>query len=346
MSTRRAYVDEGIGESRGVVTLDDAPERLLIRRPGDEPRLQLGARVAAIVASVEPALSSAFVDLGDGLQAILPFKAESRPVRGQAVAVEIRGESRGSKLATVRLLGPAEGRPRLLAAAPPLAELLGSYAADGRVVTGAAARRAADEAEAEALETLHPMPGGGPLAIEPTRALTAIDVDLGERKGGDAKRVTRQANLTAIAMAARLLRLKSLGGLVVIDFAGRGHEPASLINAARLVFAPDNPGVAIGGIGRFGALELSLPRRTRPVAEILCAPSGRPTPQTLALRLLRRLLQEAEAQRGARLRAVCAPAVAVEAQALSGALSAIIGARFEIVGDPAAPAETIEVSAR
>ena len=61
--------------------------------------------------------------------------------------------------------------------------------------------------------------GGGDIAIEPTRALTAIDVDLSDRKGGDAKRVTRQANLAALGMAARLLRLKGLGGIVVIDLA-------------------------------------------------------------------------------------------------------------------------------
>ncbi len=61
----------------------------------------------------------------------------------------------------------------------------------------------ADEAEADVLETVHRLPGGGDIAIEPTRALTSIDVDLGERKGQDAKRVTRQANLAAIAESAQ-----------------------------------------------------------------------------------------------------------------------------------------------
>src|SRR5205823_3914164 len=83
-------------------------------------------------------------------------------------------------------------------------------------------------------EVLHPLPGGGALAVEPTRALTAIDVDLGDRKGADAKRLTRAANLAAIELAARLLRLKSLGGIVVIDLVGRGHDAKALLAAARL----------------------------------------------------------------------------------------------------------------
>ncbi|HKR90187.1 MAG TPA: ribonuclease E/G, partial [Phenylobacterium sp.] len=106
MSERRIFLDEGFGEARGVVTLDGAPERLLIRREGDDPRLWLGARVAAVVASVEPSLSTAFLDLGEGGEAILQFKPDSRPVRGQVIEVEIRGEPRRGKLAIARPLGP------------------------------------------------------------------------------------------------------------------------------------------------------------------------------------------------------------------------------------------------
>lgn len=344
MSERRIYLDEGPGEARGVVTLDGAPERLLIHRAGDDPRLQLGARLAAVVASVEPSLSTAFLDLGEGAQAILPSKPEARPVRGEVVEAEVRGEPRRGKLAVARLLGPAEGRPRLLAQAPPLAEALRAIARDAELVTGRAAREVADEAEAEALAVLHPLPGGGSLAIEPTRALTAIDVDLGERKGADAKRVTRQANLAALALAARLLRLKSLGGIVAIDLVGRGHDPKALLAAARIAFGPDNPGVAIEPVGRFGVMELSLPRRTRPVAEILCGEDGRLSDRSLAQRLVRRLAAEAEAQPGARLTGVCAPQVAQEAAPLAARLTERFGARLSVRGDPSRPRETLDVA--
>ena len=83
MSERRSYLDRGIGETRGVVTLDGRPERLIVRRDDDDPRLVLGAKLVARVASVEPALATAFLDLGPGAEAILPFRPEARPVRGQ-----------------------------------------------------------------------------------------------------------------------------------------------------------------------------------------------------------------------------------------------------------------------
>ncbi|HEX5379912.1 MAG TPA: ribonuclease E/G, partial [Phenylobacterium sp.] len=261
MSERKFFLDRGIGEDRGVVLLDGRPERLLIAREETASTTQVGARLAARVRKVEPAFASAFLDLGDGQEALLAFRPDARPVEGQMLEIEIRSEPREGKLATARAIGPAEGAPRLLQPAPGLAEQLAAMAREARVVEGRDARDAADRAEAEALETIHALPGGGTLAVEPTRALVAIDVDLGERKGQDAKRITRQANLAALGVAARLLRLKGLGGIVVIDLVGRGHDGNALMTAARAAFAPDNPGVSIGPVGRFGTMELSIPRR-------------------------------------------------------------------------------------
>lgn len=330
MSERRAYLDRGIGESRGVVTLDGRPERLIIRRDGDDSRLLLGARVAARVASLEPTLATAFLELGGGAEAILPFKPDAKPVRGQMVEVEIRAEPRRGKLAIGRLLGDASGQPRLLAPPEPLDVMLMAFARGGGLTEGRDATAMADEAESDALEILHALPGGGVLAIEPTRALTAVDVDLSDRKGGDAKRVTRAANLAAIAEAARLLRLKALGGIVVLDLVGRGHDGAALLAAARAAFGADNPGVAIGPVGRFGTMELSLPRRARPLAEILCDSAGALSERTLAQRLIRRLRAEAAAQGGARLQATSSPAVIAAAAPLLTQLSAQMGARFAL----------------
>jgi len=344
MSERRSYLDRGIGETRGVVTLDGRPERLIVRRDDDDQRLLLGARLVARVASIEPALATAFLDLGQGAQVILPYRPEARPVRGQALEVEIRGEARRGKLAVARAFGPAEGDPRLIAPAPDVADELLTLAPGAPPVEGPQARNMADEAEAEALERFHPMPGGGTLAVEPTRALTAIDVDLGERKGPDAKRVTRQANLAAIGMGARLLRLKGLGGIVVFDLVGRGHDGTALMAAARAAFAPDNPGVSIGPVGRFGTMELSLPRRARPVAERLCRDDGGLSDRALAQRLIRRLQAEASAAPGDRLVATCAPSVADAAARLAVLLADQIGARFSVTADPAVARERLEVS--
>src|SRR6185369_371363 len=133
MSERRIYLDRGIGETRGVVTLGGRPERLIVRRDDDDPRLLLGARLVARVASLEPALATAFLDLGGGAEAILPFKPDARPTRGEAVEIEIRGEPRRGKLAVARALGAGEGAPRLLSASDIESELR-ALARDAEIV--------------------------------------------------------------------------------------------------------------------------------------------------------------------------------------------------------------------
>lgn len=343
MTKRTLFLDRGPGEQRGVVLLDGRPERLLIVRDQEPAVIQLGARVAARVRKVEPAFASAFLDLGDGHEALMSFKPDARPVEGQMVEVEIRSEPRADKLATVKMVGAADGAPRLLAAAPDLTVQLKAYARDAAVTDGSLARSVADEAEEEALQTVHPLSGGGTLAIEPTRALVAVDVDLGERKGQDAKRITRQANLTALAACARLLRLKGLGGIVVVDLVGRGHDGAALLAAARTAFAPDNPGVAIGPVGRFGTMELLIPRRGRSIREIVLDPSGAPTKETLAFRLVRQAETMAGQDAGGRLVAHAAEPVAKLAAPLIERLTARIGARLTLQSEPDWPHQRFEV---
>jgi Ribonuclease G/E len=132
-----------------------------------------------------------------------------------------------------------------------------------------------------------------------------------------------------------LLRLKALGGLVVVDLVGRGHDGPALARAAQSAFAADQPGVAIGPITRFGTLELSLPRRFRPGREILCDAAGQPTALTLGLRLVRAIERQARAAPGDRLTVRCSPDVAIAAASPADILKGIIGARFEVVPDPA-----------
>ena len=343
MTARTLFLDRGLGEQRGVVLLDGRPERLLIAREGEPAVTQVGARVAARVRKVEPAFASAFLDLGDGREALMSFKPDARPVEGRLVEVEVRSEPRADKLATVRVIGAADGAPRLISAAPDLATQLKAFAKDGAVIEGAKARAVADEAEDEALQVVHPLPGGGTLAIEPTRALVAVDIDLGERKGQDAKRITRQANLTALGVCARLLRLKGLGGIVVVDLGGRGHGGAALLAAARTAFAPDNPGVAIGPVGRFGTMELSIPRRGRSVREILLDGSATPTAETLAFRLIRQAETAADQDAGGRLVAHATEPVATLAAPLIERLKARIGARLTLQVEADWPRERFEV---
>ena len=346
MSERRAWLDVGIGETRGVVTLDGRPERLLVAHDDDLACQAMGAIVVGRVRKLERQLALAFVELGDGPDGVLNLRPEmGRITEGQALRVEVRAEARGDKGAQLRLVGDATGAPRVEQPAPTIEAQLAALVR-GPVKTGAEARTMADAAEAEALESVFPLPGGGSIAVEGTRALIAVDVDVGERGGGEAKRATRAANLAALAAAARVLRLKGEGGLVVVDLAGRGHDGPALLAAARAAFSPDNPGVAFGPISRFGTLELTVPRRRRSLAERLLDADGRLTAQTLALRLARAIEREAAADPGARITARAAPDVAGAATPYLRALTDRFGARLQLDADQGRPREAFEVKAR
>jgi hypothetical protein len=313
-----------------VVTLEGRPERLLIERDGETwPRL--GLRRAARVALVDRALGLAVLDLGEGQQASLRLKADrTPPVQGQSLDIEIAIEPQGGKPAVARVL-TVEADPAPMPVS--LEQRLALLAPGAPVTVGPEARRAADEAEDEALAVEHHLGAGVSVAIEPTRALTAVDIDLGSG-GSDGKRAARQANQAALAALGRLLRLKALGGLVVVDLVGRGHDGAALARTVQGAFAPDQPGVVVGPVTKFGTLELALPRRYRPVREMLCDGAGRPTALTRALRLVRAVERQARAAPGDRLTVRCAPEVAVAAAGPAGILKGIIGARFAVVPDP------------
>jgi Ribonuclease G/E len=189
------------------------------------------------------------------------------------------------------------------------------------------------------------LPGGGLVTIEPTRALTAVDVDFADAQGGDV-RAARRLNHLALAEAARRLRLSALGGLVVIDLIGAGLDGEAVRAAARDVFAPDQPGVVVGPVSRFGVLELARPWRERPVREALNEPDGRPTALTAALSLIRAIERAAAADPGARLLARCAPEVALAAEPYAARLAGRIGARFEIAPELAFDRSDVDVSGR
>ncbi len=348
VNERRAlHLDRSVGETRGVATLRGRPERLLVERDGEGGGLQAGAVWAVRLRRADVRLGMGFLDLGEGPDAVLPLTALKGVAEGAALKVEIAAEARADKGPTVRLVGPHDGEaPGLLTPAPSLLERLQAVSPRSSITRGPDAREAADLAEAQALATVHPLPEGGTLSIEATRALVACDVDVGARAGGEAKRVGRAVNIAALAELARLLRLKSLAGLIVVDLAGRGHDAEALIRAAREAFHPDNPGVQIGGISRLGLLEIAKPWRERPLRERLLEADGRATPLTAALRLARALEREGRMQGGARLLARAAPEVVAAFEPLRAGLVERLGARFVVEADLALGREDLDVSAR
>jgi len=110
------------------------------------------------------------------------------------------------------------------------------------------------------------LPSGGALVIDQTEALTAVDVNSARAtKGGDIEETAFNTNLEAAEEVARQMRLRDLGGLVVIDFidmASNKHQ-REVENRLAQALKQDRARVQIGRISRFGLLEMSR-QRLRP----------------------------------------------------------------------------------
>ncbi|MFL6592691.1 MAG: Rne/Rng family ribonuclease [Luteimonas sp.] len=110
------------------------------------------------------------------------------------------------------------------------------------------------------------LPSGGALVIDQTEALTAIDVNSARAtKGGDIEETAFNTNLEAAEEVARQMRLRDLGGLVVIDFIdmSSNRHQRDVENKLQNALKFDRARVQLGRISKFGLLEMSR-QRLRP----------------------------------------------------------------------------------
>lgn len=151
------------------------------------------------------------------------------------------------------------------------------------------------------------LPSGGSIVIDPTEALVSIDINSARAtKGGDIEETAFHTNIEAAEEIARQLRLRDMGGLVVIDFIdmGQSKHQREVESCIRNALKIDRARVQVGKISRFGLLEMSRQRLRPSLGEtqaIVCPRcSGQGTiraTKSLALSILR-LIQE-EASKGA-----------------------------------------------
>jgi ribonuclease E len=155
------------------------------------------------------------------------------------------------------------------------------------------------------------LPSGGSIVIDHTEALVSIDINSARAtKGGDIEATALNTNLEAADEIARQLRIRDLGGLIVIDFIDMGpsKHQRDVENRLRDAVRQDRARVQIGKISRFGLLEMSR-QRLRPSigesAHITCPRcSGFGTirsVESLALAILRIVGEEARKERTAKV---------------------------------------------
>ncbi len=152
-----------------------------------------------------------------------------------------------------------------------------------------------------------PLPSGGSLVIDRTEALTAIDVNSGRSTSASSQEETAvQTNLEAASEVARQLRLRDIGGLLVVDFIDMRSSKSQrkVEKALRDAMKPDKARFTVGRISSNGLLEVNRQRirqalsvrthRTCPT----CVGTGRiPSPELVSLNLLRQIEARAAAGR-------------------------------------------------
>jgi len=159
-----------------------------------------------------------------------------------------------------------------------------------------------DEIE-KALSRRVDLKSGGTLVIDQTEALTTIDVNtggfVGQRNFDD---TVFKTNLEAAQAIARQLRLRNLGGIIIVDFIDMEsveHRDAVLAEF-RKALSRDRTRVTVNGFSQLGLVEMTRKRTRESLAHVLCEPcpvcqarGELKTAQTVCYQILRELTREA-----------------------------------------------------
>lgn len=115
-----------------------------------------------------------------------------------------------------------------------------------------------------------PLPSGGEIVIEETEALTAIDVNTGSHKGpnSDGKNFILQANIEAAKESARQIKLRNIGGLIIIDFIDMKNkrDRQSVYDCMRRIMATDKAKSHVLPISPLGIMQMTRQRHQESTA--------------------------------------------------------------------------------
>ncbi|MDD5250217.1 MAG: ribonuclease G [Rhodocyclaceae bacterium] len=160
---------------------------------------------------------------------------------------------------------------------------------------------------------------GGYLIIDQTEAMTTVDVNTGGFVGArNFDDTIFKTNLEAALTIARQLRLRNLGGIIIVDFIDMESEEhrAAVLAEFNKALARDHTRISVSGFTQLGLVEMTRKRTRESLAHILCEPcptcGGRgevKTAQTVCYEILRELLREARQFNAREYRILAGPAV-------------------------------------
>lgn len=389
---RELLISAGPGDYRAALIEDGEPVELYVERgetrpPGsivlgrvvrrsaglDSAFVEIGEARPGIVPLREAAADG--IALDEGARILVQVRREAVPGKGARLStrLSLRRLDRAALAARAAALDP----PSLLDPAPGLAAALALR------LTGTVERVFIDDVAAvpdlraafPAAECASPGPadwpfdldaaidaalaprvdlgGGASLRIDETETAVLIDVDSGTPERGSAERTALAANLAAAAALARQIRLRNLGGGIVVDFVGvAGKGARDRVRQALVAAAAADPArPQVLGWTRLGHLEIVRPRHTRSLAAAMLEPGGGPRPRrpaALADDALRALWRQARAAPAVSWGIVASPAVAAVLRDATArhALEARLGRPVAIATADAASPPAFDIIAR
>ncbi len=155
----------------------------------------------------------------------------------------------------------------------------------------------------KALQRKVQLKSGGHLVIDQTEAMTTIDVNTGAFVGSrNLEETIFKTNLEASQAIARQLRLRNLGGIIIIDFIDMGSDEhkRQVLRALEKSLSRDHTKTHISGVSPLGLVQMTRKRTRESLEHILCEPcptcDGRgtiKTPDTVCYEIFREILREA-----------------------------------------------------
>ena len=171
----------------------------------------------------------------------------------------------------------------------------------------------------KALDRKVPLKSGGYLVVDPAEAMTTIDVNTGAFVGHrNLEETIFKTNLEAATAIARQLRLRNLGGIIIIDFIDmtRSDHQEQVLLELRKQLARDRTKITVSGFTQLGLVEMTRKRTRESLAHMLCQPcptcGGRgqvKTARSVCYDILREILREARQFNPKEFRVIACPAV-------------------------------------
>jgi ribonuclease G len=159
-----------------------------------------------------------------------------------------------------------------------------------------------EEEITKALDRKVPLKSGGHLVIDQTEAMTTIDVNTGAYVGHrNLEETIFRTNLEATVSIARQLRLRNLGGIIIIDFIDMRDEPhrRAVLSALERALAGDRAQTHIVSLSPLGLVEMTRKRTRESLEHLLCGPcpscEGRGfirTPETVCNEIFREIVRQ------------------------------------------------------